>query len=305
MAYITIETQPTNEPVSLTNMKKWLRVEISDDDTLINTLIVAAREACEVFTGRSFCTKGYIQNLDSFPYFVDTIMSQMAYPPAYYSLPRYSTTLWNYSQMIKLWRPPLVAVQRITYLSSADKQYHDLLPVVGTGLWYPKKVYSVNDKVTDGNDNQQTCTVAGTSDSAPPDIIGGTGTLLWKTTVGALTVEATGVTWQCNGAATKGEFGEFIVDEKTEPARIFPGPPGKTWPPVLYVPNAVQIHFTSGYSADASKVPSSAITAIMMLVANWYENREAATPGSFNEIPNHIQRLLWSLRVMDLQPTRG
>src|SRR5580704_8568334 len=110
MASLVIETPPQNEPVDLATMKQHLRVVNTDDDGYITGLIVAAREAVEAFTGRSLCIKGYRQSLDSFPYFVDTTMSQMAYPPAYYALPRYSTTLWNYSQMIKLFAPPLVAV---------------------------------------------------------------------------------------------------------------------------------------------------------------------------------------------------
>src|SRR5581483_7536576 len=36
----------------------------------------------------------------------------------YYSLPRYSTTLWNYSQMIKLTPPPLVSVQQMRYVDT-------------------------------------------------------------------------------------------------------------------------------------------------------------------------------------------
>ena len=303
MAYISIEVQPSVEPVSLTEAKNYLRLEITDDDTLITTLIKAAREACETFTGRSFVQKSYKQVLDSFPYFTDTVMSQMAYPPSYYSLPRYSTTLWNYSQMIKLFRPPLIAVQRISYLSSADKQFHDLLG--SPSLWYPQTAYVATNQVTDGNGNIQTCITPGTSDSAPPDISSGVGVLKWATAVGATTTEATGVVWQSAGTAAHGEFGNYIVDNTSEPARLFPGPPGQFWPPVLYVPNAVQIHFTAGYSVDASAVPSAIKTAIMMSVANFYENREAAQLGSWNELPSHIKMLLWSFRVLDLQPTRG
>src|SRR5574337_601095 len=139
MASLTVETPPAAEPVTLAQAKSFLRVEINTDDDLITSLIVAAREACETFTDRSFCIKGYRQSLDSFPYFTDTMLSQMAYPPSYYSLPRYSTTLWNYSQMIKLFRPPLVAVDRITYVSSKDRQYHDLVPQPLP--WYPGRTY--------------------------------------------------------------------------------------------------------------------------------------------------------------------
>jgi hypothetical protein len=41
------------------------------------------------------------------------------------------------------------------------------------------------------------------------------------------------------------------------------------------------------------------------LMAGWYENREAQMPGSWNELPQHVKMLLWSMRVLDFQPTRG
>jgi hypothetical protein len=69
----------------------------------------------------------WVLSLDSFPYYTDTVASQQAYPPSYYSLPRYSTTLWNYSQVIKLWKPPVVEVEKITYIGT-DGQPHDLFP---------------------------------------------------------------------------------------------------------------------------------------------------------------------------------
>jgi hypothetical protein len=166
MAGLLIEKSPTAEPVTLKQAKNFLRVEVSDDDLLITGLIQAAREACEVFTSRSFCFKGYLMTLDSFPYFTDSIASQQAYPPAYYSLPRYSTTLWNYSQMIKLWRPPCANVDRISYLAASDQQWHDFVPA--PALWYPGTVYLANDLVVDNKANVHKCTVAGTSTGNPP-----------------------------------------------------------------------------------------------------------------------------------------
>ena len=313
MASLIIEKQPTAEPITLAQAKNFLRVSITDDDELISALITAAREACETFTARSFCYKGYRQGLDSFPYFVDTVMSQQAYPPSYYSLPRYSTTLWNYSQMIKLLSPPLVSVERITFLWATDQQYHDLIPA--PPLWYPGTVYAAGNVVVDNNAYKQQCTVPGTSNADPPqnwnqtvggttsegtDIEGeGTGTVVWQN-IGKLATPMASTGWP-----PEWQFGPFLIDKYSEPARIFPGPPGGFWPQVLYVPNAVQIHFTAGFSVDGSAVPSAIKTAMMQLVANWYENREAAMAGGFKEIPNHVAMLLWAWRVNDFQPTRG
>src|SRR5579871_50098 len=123
MAYIVEEIAPIAEPLLLGDVKNFLKVPVgvTADDNFILELIQAAREEVEGYTGRSLNNKGYNQVLDAFPYFVDTVMSQMAFPPSYYSLPRYSTTLWNYSQMIKLLRSPLREVSKISYVDSQSQ----------------------------------------------------------------------------------------------------------------------------------------------------------------------------------------
>lgn len=64
----TVETtsQPGAEPVTLEDAKNYLRVDTSDDDSQINTLITAAREAAESYTRRSFITQGLRLHLDGF-----------------------------------------------------------------------------------------------------------------------------------------------------------------------------------------------------------------------------------------------
>jgi uncharacterized phiE125 gp8 family phage protein len=58
---------PAIEPVTLTEAKAHLRVEISDDDTYITALIVAARERAEGFLRRALITRTYDLYLDDFP----------------------------------------------------------------------------------------------------------------------------------------------------------------------------------------------------------------------------------------------
>lgn len=47
----------TVEPVILDDVKKWLRVDIDDDDDLISALITAARIFCENYANLSFITR--------------------------------------------------------------------------------------------------------------------------------------------------------------------------------------------------------------------------------------------------------
>src|ERR1044072_3202563 len=42
------------EPITLQEAKNWLKIEVSDDDSLIEALIIAARQACEGYTALSF-----------------------------------------------------------------------------------------------------------------------------------------------------------------------------------------------------------------------------------------------------------
>ena len=58
---------PANEPVSLTDAKAWLREDNSDEDLLIQTLLVSARLTLEAWTRRLFITQGWRLMCDDWP----------------------------------------------------------------------------------------------------------------------------------------------------------------------------------------------------------------------------------------------
>jgi len=60
-------TPPAGEPVSLAEAKLHLRVDFDDDDSLIQVLISAARQAAETLTNRQLVTARWRMVLDSFP----------------------------------------------------------------------------------------------------------------------------------------------------------------------------------------------------------------------------------------------
>jgi len=60
-------TDATEEPVTLTETKTFLKVDVSDDDALITRLIESARNYCEDYTGRQLVTATYSLVLDAFP----------------------------------------------------------------------------------------------------------------------------------------------------------------------------------------------------------------------------------------------
>jgi uncharacterized phiE125 gp8 family phage protein len=64
MASYRISVEPATEPITTAEAKTHLRVDISDDDTYIDTLITAARKFCEEYCNRVFITQTWIQNED-------------------------------------------------------------------------------------------------------------------------------------------------------------------------------------------------------------------------------------------------
>jgi len=64
---INVTTAPTEEPVTLAQAKVHLGLFSSDDDSMVTSLIKAARQSVEMYTGRAICTQTVTLTLDSFP----------------------------------------------------------------------------------------------------------------------------------------------------------------------------------------------------------------------------------------------
>jgi hypothetical protein len=300
MAALVEEVAPLVEPVSLDLVKTELKVpsSVTAEDANLKLKIQAAREIIERMTGRSLINKGYRQSLDSFPYFTDSMMSQMAYPPAYYSLPRYSTTLWNYSQMIKLLRSPLQAVTKISYTDSTTGQIKALYPALFS--WMPLTEYVVSEEIEDPNGNLQVVTAASGSGENGTSM-SGTTMPSWQTGIGQTTSDGA-LTWTCMGPVP--DSGDFIYDADSTPPRLFPLA-GQFWPSVLYIPNAAQIHFIAGYGVASAAVPQSLLLLLLQLISHWHFNREPVAPGAVAEVPMHLKTLIWNWKVADFAATRG
>jgi len=64
---ISVSVAPTVEPVSLAEMKDHLRVSITDEDTMIESMITAAREYLVSTLNRSMVNTSWLLTLDNFP----------------------------------------------------------------------------------------------------------------------------------------------------------------------------------------------------------------------------------------------
>lgn len=96
---------------------------------------------------------------------------------------------------------------------------------------------------------------------------------------------------------------DYFADTNSEPGRILMNP-GKPWPAGLRPASGICITFTAGH-AETARVPRRIRQAILLLVAEWYLNREASSltgkggAEKFSrEIPFGVTRLLDFDRVM-------
>jgi uncharacterized phiE125 gp8 family phage protein len=78
---------------------------------------------------------------------------------------------------------------------------------------------------------------------------------------------------------------------------------GKVWPGTLGVPGAVTVRYVAGFSLPGDSpqtypFPASIRAALLLLLANWHENREAVVIGQpAQELPLGVQALLNPHRV--------
>ena len=101
------------------------------------------------------------------------------------------------------------------------------------------------------------------------------------------------------------EAADYFADVNSEPGRVLMNP-GKSWPSGIRPASGICITFKAGHT-EAAKVPRRVRQAILLLVAEWYLNREATSltgkggVEKFNrEIPFGVTRLLDYDRVVPI-----
>lgn len=94
---IQIVTQPAAEPLTLAEVKEFLRVDHSDDDATLAIFITAARQLCESYTRLALMPTTFEEYFDDFP--------------------QYSG---NYKDEIRLSRSPVSAVTYVKYIDGNE-----------------------------------------------------------------------------------------------------------------------------------------------------------------------------------------
>jgi len=74
--------------------------------------------------------------------------------------------------------------------------------------------------------------------------------------------------------------------------------PDQSWPSSYTRPDAVSITWTAGYGTTAASVPAAIRHALLLMIGQWYENREASVIGvSVADLPLAVEALLSPFRV--------
>lgn len=95
-------TQPSHEPVSRDDMKAFLRIDSTDQDTVIDALITSARMSVESYTGRCLVNQQFSLQFDRTP---------GSWPFSY----GFGASLLSPYREIHLPRSPLVSIDAFTY----------------------------------------------------------------------------------------------------------------------------------------------------------------------------------------------
>lgn len=92
---------------------------------------------------------------------------------------------------------------------------------------------------------------------------------------------------------------DYQSDLLSHPGRLLPQP-GVLWPETEFERlNAVTIVYTAGYGAAGSSVPRPLRLAMLLLIGQWYENRENIVVGTTaTELPMAAKALCGPYRVM-------
>ena len=112
MSGITVVTKPADEPLGLTEVKDFLRLDDQVDDSFIRGFIIAAREFAENYTNKALITRTLKFSIDGISEVDTGLWEGMKTGP-------YMTYYNNY---IELPVAPAIAVSSIVYYDDADTQ---------------------------------------------------------------------------------------------------------------------------------------------------------------------------------------
>ncbi len=93
----------------------------------------------------------------------------------------------------------------------------------------------------------------------------------------------------------------YGVDADSQPGRVYLLP-GQSWPSLYSMPNPVQVTYKAGYATSSALFArhASLRSALLLLIAHLYEQREASIEKALSEIPLGVCSLLWINRLVEV-----
>lgn len=294
---LTLLTPPAGEPLLLSDAKEWLRIPPADtsQDITLNRLLTTARKLIEDTFNRQLVTATWQSNHDRFPRYSSSAVWQYNSDAIWQQrLPvtQLSGQWYPDRASIRVTRPPMQQLLAITYVDGKGnpQTWSQVIPagVPGSGV--------------------QTVTPATMVGIVPGLVVTvDLGAAQEQVTVSSVTATTFTATFasshpanvQLNvvpgGLASLTGGSLITVDTTTEPGRIAPAY-GQIWPIVRQQLASVQVTFTAGYGAAAVQGtpwtgPATAAMAILVQVADWFENREQ--PGELSKAAVRLCMDLW------------
>ncbi len=97
------------------------------------------------------------------------------------------------------------------------------------------------------------------------------------------------VVYDADGSPSSLAAANYVVDRHSQPARL--QIIGSITGPGVAI-NGIEVDFTAGYGSAGDDVPPPLRQAILMLVAHWYEHREAVAAAGGAPVPKGLEALI-------------
>ena len=297
---LVIQTEPAEEPLGIEEVKTHLRVDMDDDDDLIQSLITSSRQYAESYLKRALITQTWKYYLDEWP---DEGRDYIELPmPPLSSVSSMKYTDYN-SVQTTLGTAVVQATGTITVTGTPLADEH---LTVGIRTFHFKALRSTTGEITINADN--TTQAANIVTALTADLATITSAnLLGVVTVTAvavgsagnsivLTTDATGVVVSGSGTLANGADSDYTVDKNKEPGRIVLAY-GETWPSAtLTVTSPIEIIYVCGYGTPED-VPRAIRSAMLIYIGNLYENRESIIVGQTFSHLKTVEALLEPYRI--------
>jgi hypothetical protein len=287
MAGLDIVVYATSEPISLEMAKRQLQIDatLKQDDDYINGLIVTAREKAELHTNRSFLTRTFREYYDGFP------GTRLPIPyNVTYDMPMQHEFEHRHGSRFELSRSPLQAVVDVMYLDQTGTQQ-----TLDPSLYYiaPHKEPACLHRMPPiPNSTLLPWPIPlHRADSVWVDYLAGYGSPI---TIG-VAVSSPAITGYVFAAT---DIGRPISIPGAGPNR------GTLHATIATVIAGVGVLSINALETVASAtawlgkpLPGVALTAMLMLISHWYENRLPVAQAGGKELPYAVRDLLDNNRV--------